>query len=147
MELKLVGVAKVSGNILMEESKELLGKVDELGCQAVRTTTATIVDLVRGESSLANTGAKVAGTGIAIKIGASLVEGALGAVGVDVSLSTAHTIGDTLIGGGVVVAGAGVLATAYGNRNITDEQLIKLSKNTVTDTPSDKKEDVIDIAV
>lgn len=143
MELKLVGVAKVAGNVLMEEGKELLGRLDEGGSQVIRTVTATGVDLLRGESTLANVGAKVAGIGLAGKFGTALIEGALGAVNLDVSLDFAHGACDLAIGGGVVAMGVGALATGYSNRNITDEQLVALGKkNTVTEKAPSKEEEI-----
>lgn len=147
MELKLVNTAKIAGDVALETGKELLGKVDNGLSQGLRTATATGVDLLNGESTLANVGAKVAGIGLVGKFGTALIEGALSAVNLDVSLDFAHGACDLAIGGGVVAMGAGALATGYSNRNITDEQLVALGKkNAVTATPSDKEE-IIDAVV
>lgn len=142
MELKLtMASAGISKDILLEQGQVVLDKADKIGSQVVRTSTATAVEIINGESTLVNTGAKLMGTGIVAKVGASLVEGALGAVGVNVTLDAVHSAGDGLIGAGAVLAGVGVLTTAYSNRKITDEQLVALGKkNAVTDTPSDKEE-------
>lgn len=146
MELKLVNTAKIAGDVALETGKELLGKVDNGLSQGLRTATATGVDLLNGESTLANVGAKVAGIGLVGKFGTALIEGALGAVNLDVSLDFANGVCDLAIGGGVVAMGVGALTTGYSNRSITDEQLVALGKKNAV-TSSEKKEDKIDAVV
>ncbi|MGL5767932.1 MAG: hypothetical protein ACRCX8_20030 [Sarcina sp.] len=123
--LKTVEAGMVGIEYGIRQANALIGSADEVLADTIAKTIFAIEDMK--ESKLVSAGIKTATYGVVGKIATIGVETALSAVGVETSLDTLHSVADLAIGAGATMVGAGIVVSAFGNRNKTYDDLADIA--------------------